>query len=480
MENLDDILRRLRASRPPMSDSDFAVGDGASENGHARPEDYCAICEGRKWLSVDVPVGHPDFGKAVACRCQIDISESEREDRLRRYSNLGPLSRMTFDSADPDGLDSSPENVRLFAAAHRAAREYADDPIGWLALTGPNGCGKTHLAAAIANRRIELGELAFFVHVPDLLDDLRSTYAPSSEISYSDLFEQVNDAEMLILDGLGVQSPTPWAREKLHQIFNRRANAELPTVVTTAEDVRDLDPYIASRLSYPRLSRVLRVSGRRVEERSPQLGRVPENMLSRMTFETFDARGNNSTAAQRASLRTAFESARAYAADPDGWLTLFGGTGVGKTHLAVAIAAERRALGFPVFFAFVPELMDYLRYTFRPDSGVAYDSVFDQVRNAPLLILDDLNNERLTDWAYERLYQIVVHRHNSRMPTVITSPADITDMSGPISSRAQDSTAGALIRMEAPDYRIGRRGGARAAAAPEHEQQRGRRTSPRQ
>ena len=459
-----------------MSESDFAAGDGASGNGHARPEDYCPICEGRKWLSVDVPVGHPDFGRAVACQCQIDTSESERETRLRRYSNLGPLSRMTFASANPNGLGASPENAWLFAAAFQAAREYADDPTGWLALTGPNGSGKTHLAAAIANRRIELGELAFFVHVPDLLDDLRSTYAPSSEISYSDLFEQVNDAELLILDGLGVQSPTPWAHEKLHQIFNRRANAELPTVITTAEDVRDLDPYIASRLSYPRLSRVLRVSGRAEDSPAARLGRVPEDMLTRMTFDSFDTRGNNSTAAQRASLRTAFESAKAYAADPDGWLTLFGGTGVGKTHLAIAIASARRELGFPVFFAFVPELMDYLRYTFRPDSGVAYDNVFDQVRNAPLLILDDLNNERLTDWAYERLYQIVVHRHNSRMPTVITSPADITDMSGPISSRAQDSTTGALIRMEAPDYRISRRGGARTAAAPEHER-RGRRTS---
>ena len=152
-----------------------------------------------------------------------------------------------------------------------------------------------------------------------------------------------------------------------------------------------------------------------------------------MTFDTFDVRGNNGSAAQRTSLENALESARGYASDPDGWgwLTLFGETGVGKTHLAVAIAAWRKARGQPMFFTFVPDLMDYLRSTFRPDSGVAYDRVFDRIKNAPLLIMDHLSSDHLSDWAYEKLYQIIVHRHNSRIPTVITSPMDMADSSGP-------------------------------------------------
>ncbi len=460
MENLEDILKKLRDSRSANGDA------RRSENGPVyieREEADCSICDGRRWLTMSVPVGHPDFGKTKPCECQAETTASERMERLRRYSNLGVLTRMTFESADASGMLENEEASQMFAAAYKAAVSYAAEPKGWMVLTGPNGAGKTHLAAAIANYCIERGMPVFFVHVPDLLDDLRSTYAPHSFISYSELFDQVNDAPLLILDGLGAQSATPWAQEKLQQIFNRRSNAQLPTIVTTSMSVSALDPYISSRMTNPRLSRVLELPGGSAEQPSRDLGNIPEEMLRRMTFDRFDIRGNNGSAAQQTSLRNALESAKGYAEDPDGWgwLTLFGDTGVGKTHLAVAIAAERRARGQPAFFAFVPDLMDYLRSTFRPDSGVAYDRVFDQIRNAPLLIIDHLSSDHLSDWAYEKLYQIVVHRHNSRIPTVITSPMDMADSSGPIISRTQDQSSGTIIRMDAPDYRVNRRDGSR-------------------
>ena len=298
------------------------------------------------------------------------------------------------------------------------------------------------------------------------MDDLRSTYSPLSELSYSDLFEQVNEAPMLVLDGLGSQSPTPWAQEKLQQIFNRRANSELPTVVTTAAQIGDIDPYIASRMTHPALSRVVEVRGVN-HDPTKRLGRVPSEMFQRMTFNTFDTRGNSASAEQRNSLTTALDSSRAWAEAPDGWLTLFGETGSGKTHLAIAIAETRLSQGLPVFFTFVPELMDYLRYTFQPNSGVAYDRVFDEVRNAPMLILDDLGVEYRSDWAYEKLYQIIVHRHNLRMPTVITTSMQVLDTTGPIVSRIRDELSGMLIRIDAPDYRVKRRQGNRQGT-PEH------------
>jgi DNA replication protein DnaC len=396
--------------------------------------------------------------------------QADEHDRLLRYSNLGELARFTFELLKPDGLSNDADSVKKFRNAYREAEEFCAHPQGWLTITGPHGTGKTHMAAAIGNRLIDKGHVVFFAHVPDLLDHLRGTFGPSSDVAYSDLFEQVRTAPLLILDGLGSHSTTPWAEEKLRQIINHRYNAELPTVVTTANSLDDMDELIVSRLRAPGLGRILELRSTTPEQAS-RVGHIEPQMLKRMTFDTFDARGNNPNAGQRASLEAALSAAKNFAADPDGWLTLSGNTGVGKTHLAVAVAAERLATGAPVMFAFVPELMDYLRYTFGPESPVTYDRVFEQVKNTSLLILDDLGKEQSSKWAVEKLYQIIVHRHNARLPTVITSMMEFSDDLDPITSRVQDPSVSQLIRLDAPDYRNKQR-------RPAAQQRRGTRARP--
>lgn len=137
--------------------------------------------------------------------------------------------------------------------AFEAARKYAEKPKGWLVFTGSHGSGKTHLAAAIANYAQDLGKMPLFVMVPDLLDHLRATFNPNSPVSYDRRFEDVRNSELLVLDDLGTQSATPWAREKLYQLFTHRYNAQLPTVITTADTLDTMDPRIRSRMLDTRL-----------------------------------------------------------------------------------------------------------------------------------------------------------------------------------------------------------------------------------
>ncbi len=456
MEDLEDILKR-QAIR---GIAEYRV-EGVQGLPAEQPEP-CDRCGGRGWVTLDVPVGHPEFGQVITCDCQEQKLEREQSDRLVRYSNLGLLTRFTFDNLEHEGWTEDPESRALFKAAYQEAEQYAESPTGWLVFAGPHGSGKTHLAAAIGNRCIEKGHVVLFTDVPDLLDHLRASFGPGSDTSYSDLFDQVRSTPLLILDGLGGHSATPWAEEKLRQIINQRYNSQLPTIVTTARDLSEVDPYILSRLKTPGLSRVLEVEGRS-RDRAGGLGRIEPRMLRRMTFKTFDVRGNNPSANQRRSLEQAYNFARNYASDPEGWLVLIGDTGVGKTHLAVAVASERLKAGHSVFFSMVADLLDHLRAAFGPNSTTTYDQRFEEVKNTPLLILDDLDKEHMSSWAEEKLRQIIAHRHNARLPTVITSMVDFRrpEERGPIGSRIQDPDVGELFKMDAPDYRakqLGRQG----------------------
>src|SRR5690606_34958531 len=159
----------------------------------------------------------------------------------------------TFENFIPEPSHLAPDKAYNLRRAYDTAAYFAQEPEGWLVLSGTYGCGKTHLAAAIANARLAQGEPAIFMIVPDLLDHLRATFNPQSQVSYDSLFEQLRSAPLLILDDLGTQSSTPWAQEKLFQLLNHRYNAQLPTVITTNQRIDDLDPRLRSRLLDPSL-----------------------------------------------------------------------------------------------------------------------------------------------------------------------------------------------------------------------------------
>lgn len=72
-------------------------------------------------------------------------------------------------------------------------------------------------------------------------------------------FNQVRTAKLLILDDLGTQSATPWAREKLYQILNYRYETGLPTIITTSATMQELDPRIQSRMSDSKLCQVIKI-----------------------------------------------------------------------------------------------------------------------------------------------------------------------------------------------------------------------------
>ncbi|MBX6753537.1 MAG: ATP-binding protein [Thermorudis peleae] len=201
----------------------------------------CPVCKGAGFLRFDVPYGHPNFGRLIPCECKIQERERLQRDLYKELSGLAHLEDLTFDRFDP--------LVPGVQEAYQACLDYARNPNGWILLIGQYGCGKTHLAAAIANYLLENQRLfPLFTVVPDLLDYLRAAFAPDQTTTYDERFEQIRNASVLVLDDLGTEHTTPWAAEKLYQIFNYRYNLHKPTIITTNCDLDRLDPRIRSRL----------------------------------------------------------------------------------------------------------------------------------------------------------------------------------------------------------------------------------------
>ena len=232
------------------SSTEQEAGSRRQETGGGRQEaeETCPICKGLGYLRADVPVGHPDFGKLVPCTCRLAELAQQRVAALRTLSDLEILARMTFETFVSEGHGLLPDKRANLRWAYEEASTFAERPEGWLVLKGGYGCGKTHLAAAIANACVERGQPVLFITVPDLLDHLRATFAPSSPTSYDARFEEIRTAPILILDDLGTESSTTWAQEKLFQILNYRYNARLPTVITTSKTMDEVDPRIRTRL----------------------------------------------------------------------------------------------------------------------------------------------------------------------------------------------------------------------------------------
>ena len=417
--------------------------------GHPR----CEICQGVGWVTPDVPFGHPDFGKAAPCSCVKEEWDGRIPERLQQYSNLGPLSRLTFDNLMPQGRTPDEDNRRLFQAAYDTAKRYASEPRGWLVLTGNSGGGKTHLAAAVANHCIDLRIRTFFIVTPDLLDHLRGTFGPNSEVTYDELFEQVRNVPLLILDDLGSQSSSAWAGEKLFQLINHRFNAQLPTVITTNVPLERLEESLRSRLTDPVLSTVIEV-----ERRSSALSSMDSLHLAlptNMTFETFRPGGRGLRGEAKLNLEGAYRAALKFAESLDGWMVLMGPPGRGKTHLAASIAHYHRSWGGDGLFIVASDLLDYLRSTYALDARITYDELFNKVRTVSLLVLDDYGEQAATPWAREKLYQIINYRYNGRLPTVITTTLPLDEMDERISSRLADPGLTMFYAITSPDYRSG-------------------------
>jgi DNA replication protein DnaC len=135
-------------------------------------------------------------------------------------------------------------------------------------------------------------------------------------------------------------------------------------------------------------------------------------------------------------------------------LLFWGSPGGGKTHLAAALLrelAERK--GARVVFAEQREFLKELQGTFDGGGGRSESDVLAPVVDAEVLLLDDLGAGRTTAWAQDVMHDVLAHRYNRRLPTLMTTnraTGDEPDVAGNVPSlrdRLGDALMSRLYEM---------------------------------
>lgn len=203
-----------------------------------------------------------------------------------------------------------------------------------------------------------------------------------------------------------------------------------------------------------KLHRCPNMAGGADPERQSRLRKLSNlGAFASKTLENFELSRPGYTQGEMMSLTAAYNNAQAFAQQPKGWLVFEGGYGTGKTHLAAAIGNARLAQGDVVLFMTTPDLLDHLRGGFSAHAEEGYDETFERVREAQLLILDDLGAENPSQWANEKLFQLLNYRYVAEKPTIITTNTDLDKLDERLASRLRDVAMVRRIAISAPDYR---------------------------
>ena len=171
----------------------------------------CPVCKDKKWVNYDVPYGHPDFGKEVTCPA---CWEGVQPQVLTAACGL-TVEKLGWTFAN---TMRRPE----LAEVYDTALALAGKPRRFLTLQGEPGVGKTRFLACIINEAVAKGFTAVYMTMPDLLDYLRTGYAPNAATTYDARWQPLIDARVLCIDEIDRYSPTPWAEQKVFQLINAR------------------------------------------------------------------------------------------------------------------------------------------------------------------------------------------------------------------------------------------------------------------
>ena len=113
-----------------------------------------------------------------------------------------------------------------------------------LYLHGNFGCGKTYLVAALFNELAKKNVHSTIIYFPEFLRSLKASFG-SSEDDYNIRFDTVKESPLLLLDDIGAEKISDWARDEvLGVILQYRMEENLPTFFTSNLSLKELEDHL--------------------------------------------------------------------------------------------------------------------------------------------------------------------------------------------------------------------------------------------
>jgi len=152
-------------------------------------------------------------------------------------------------------------------------------------------------------------------------------------------------------------------------------------------------------------------------------------------FDNFSAGRRQDNPIEHDHLTNAIAMAKRFAADylPNseqgaGGLLLQGPTGVGKTHLAVAVLRELIQRGLEGFFFDYQQWLKQMRGAYDAAAGDEHRVVLERAQYADVVLLDDLGSERYSEWVEDTITSLINHRYNTRRAIIATTNLPIPQL----------------------------------------------------
>ncbi len=176
----------------------------------------------------------PNYTAIRYFKCQRGF-ESEMQAKIDKMQGLSKIPPeyvgKTFADYDVDERNN---------IAVEMAKRLIERPDKGAYFFGNVGTGKTLLAAITAQEIIKRGRQVIFATVPAISKQLRSTFGSNSKTTEAEILEQLETAQTLILDDVGMEKPTRFVCSTLCNLFNERYNSRLQTIMTSNYTLKQL------------------------------------------------------------------------------------------------------------------------------------------------------------------------------------------------------------------------------------------------